>query len=273
MSATQLQMRRGTTAQTAAFTGAVGEVTIDTDKDTVIIHDGATAGGKQAKGVFLLRTVKTTGTTFTTTAYTRTMVVTPWAGGGGGGGVAGGVSITAGAGGGAAGAKCTKVYTVSPATGYTYAVGAAGAGGAAGNNDGAAGGDSTFTDGVTLITAKGGLGGKGCAGAGTASPLFSKGGAGQISTNGDINGAGMNGLNGFAAALNTDSNLSGSGGSSEWGAGGPGLIPTTNASTAGSAGIGYASGGGGATGYAEVAAAGAAGGAGTQGVIIFDEYA
>ena len=43
--ATQLQMRRGTTAQTAAFTGAVGEVTVDTDKDTLVVHDGATAGG------------------------------------------------------------------------------------------------------------------------------------------------------------------------------------------------------------------------------------
>lgn len=42
---TAVQLRRGTTAQHAGFTGAVGEVTVDTDKDTVVVHDGATAGG------------------------------------------------------------------------------------------------------------------------------------------------------------------------------------------------------------------------------------
>ena len=40
-----LQLRRGTTAQHATFTGAVGEVTVDTDKDTLVVHDGAKAGG------------------------------------------------------------------------------------------------------------------------------------------------------------------------------------------------------------------------------------
>jgi hypothetical protein len=43
--AIQVQLRRGTTAQNNAFTGAVGEVTVDTDKDTAVVHDGATAGG------------------------------------------------------------------------------------------------------------------------------------------------------------------------------------------------------------------------------------
>jgi hypothetical protein len=43
--ARQVQFRRGTTAQTNSFTGAVGEVTVDTDKDTVVVHDGSTAGG------------------------------------------------------------------------------------------------------------------------------------------------------------------------------------------------------------------------------------
>ena len=42
---TAVQLRRGTTAEHAAFTGAVGEVTIDTSKDTVVVHDGALAGG------------------------------------------------------------------------------------------------------------------------------------------------------------------------------------------------------------------------------------
>ena len=42
--ATQLQLRRGNTAQTAVFTGALAEVTVDTDKKTVIVHDGVTPG-------------------------------------------------------------------------------------------------------------------------------------------------------------------------------------------------------------------------------------
>jgi hypothetical protein len=42
---TQVQRRRGTTAQHATFTGAVGELTVDTDKDVVVVHDGVTAGG------------------------------------------------------------------------------------------------------------------------------------------------------------------------------------------------------------------------------------
>ena len=44
--ATILQLRRGTTTQHSTFTGAVGEVTVDTTKDTVVVHDGTTAGGK-----------------------------------------------------------------------------------------------------------------------------------------------------------------------------------------------------------------------------------
>ena len=43
--ALQFQFRRGTTAETNAFTGALGEVTVDTDKDAIVVHDGSTAGG------------------------------------------------------------------------------------------------------------------------------------------------------------------------------------------------------------------------------------
>ncbi len=43
--AQQVQFRRGTTAEHATFTGAVGEITVDTDKDVPVVHDGATAGG------------------------------------------------------------------------------------------------------------------------------------------------------------------------------------------------------------------------------------
>lgn len=43
--ATQVQRRRGTTAEHSTFTGAVGETTVDTSKDTVVVHDGSTQGG------------------------------------------------------------------------------------------------------------------------------------------------------------------------------------------------------------------------------------
>ena len=43
--ATAIQRRRGTTAQHSSFTGLAGELTIDTTLNTVIVHDGSTAGG------------------------------------------------------------------------------------------------------------------------------------------------------------------------------------------------------------------------------------
>lgn len=43
--ANALQLRRGTTTQHSTFTGLAGEVTVDTTKDTVVVHDGSTAGG------------------------------------------------------------------------------------------------------------------------------------------------------------------------------------------------------------------------------------
>jgi hypothetical protein len=42
---TQIQRRRGTTAQHSTFTGANAELTVDTDKEVVVVHDGTTAGG------------------------------------------------------------------------------------------------------------------------------------------------------------------------------------------------------------------------------------
>ena len=41
-----LKLRRGTTTQHSSFTGAEGECTVDTTKDTLVVHDGSTAGGR-----------------------------------------------------------------------------------------------------------------------------------------------------------------------------------------------------------------------------------
>lgn len=43
--ATQVQFRRGTTTQNNAFTGANGELSVDTDVKTIRLHDGVTGGG------------------------------------------------------------------------------------------------------------------------------------------------------------------------------------------------------------------------------------
>lgn len=56
---TAIQRRRGTTAQHSTFTGLLGETTIDTDKKTVVVHDGATAGGFPVSDAQALRSATT----------------------------------------------------------------------------------------------------------------------------------------------------------------------------------------------------------------------
>ena len=60
MSNIQVQLRRGTTAQHGSFTGAQGEVTVDTDKNALVLHDGATAGGIQVARDAITATGSTT---------------------------------------------------------------------------------------------------------------------------------------------------------------------------------------------------------------------
>ena len=43
--AKQLQLRRGTSSEHATFTGAAGEVTVNTTTNGLVVHDGTTAGG------------------------------------------------------------------------------------------------------------------------------------------------------------------------------------------------------------------------------------
>jgi hypothetical protein len=44
---TQVQFRRGSTAQNNSFTGAAGELSINTSNSTIRVHDGSTAGGSE----------------------------------------------------------------------------------------------------------------------------------------------------------------------------------------------------------------------------------
>jgi hypothetical protein len=62
------QRRRGTTAAHTSFTGLTGELTVDTTKKTVVVHDGSTAGG------FPLS--KQRNTPATTSGATYTLVLT-----------------------------------------------------------------------------------------------------------------------------------------------------------------------------------------------------
>ena len=48
--AKRIQFRRGTPVQTSTFVGAPGEITVDTDKNVVVVHDGIKPGGYPAGG-------------------------------------------------------------------------------------------------------------------------------------------------------------------------------------------------------------------------------
>ena len=61
--ATAIQWRRGTTAQHSSFTGLVGEITVDTDLDTIRVHDGSTAGGHRLAKYSELESGDITGVT------------------------------------------------------------------------------------------------------------------------------------------------------------------------------------------------------------------
>lgn len=74
------QRRRGTTSQHASFTGLNAELTVDTDKKTVVVHDGSTAGGTPlAKERNTLNAQ--TGTSYTLAAADKDGVVTASNGG------------------------------------------------------------------------------------------------------------------------------------------------------------------------------------------------
>ena len=76
---TQVQFRRGTTAQNNSFTGAPGELSVDTDLDVIRVHDGSTAGGFALVGATSTQTLtnKTlTSPSLATPAVTGNITVT-----------------------------------------------------------------------------------------------------------------------------------------------------------------------------------------------------
>jgi len=72
---TTVQFRRGTTAQNLSFTGALGEISIDTDLDIIRVHDGAVAGGFALVGATATQTL--TNKTLTSPVLTTPNIGTP----------------------------------------------------------------------------------------------------------------------------------------------------------------------------------------------------
>ena len=68
---TQVQLRRGTTVQHESFTGALGEVTVNTSKKTLVVHDGSTVGGTEIAKADLSNVSTITATTAATLATPR----------------------------------------------------------------------------------------------------------------------------------------------------------------------------------------------------------
>lgn len=197
--------------------------------------------------------------TYTPTSGTKAILVECVGAGGGGGGAAYSAPNTAcGAGGGGAG--YVKKLITSPSASYAYTVGAGGAGGVAGNNNGAAGTNTTF--GSAFIIAIAGAGGAGAAA--TAGVLINYSpGAGGGASGGDVNIPGSAGL--FAWQMQTGYPFGSQGGVSMLG-----VVDGISWNGAGFAGNNYGCGGGGAGSTSTVG--NVAGGAGSGGIIIIWEY-
>src|SRR6056300_1416513 len=75
-----IQFRRGSTVEHGSFTGLVGELTVDTDKDTLVVHDGSTAGGhalaKSGTNSDITYMSALTSLSVTGTAYSATLTLT-----------------------------------------------------------------------------------------------------------------------------------------------------------------------------------------------------
>ena len=206
----------------------------------------------------------TSSGTYTPSSGSSFLVVEGWGGGGGGGGAgssSGNASV--GGGGGAGGYFFGTISSVSSS--YPIVIGAAGVAGTP-TVIGGSGGTTSF--GSSLFTAIGGSGGQSYSAAQSSSQGGAGGGVGGGATGGVVNSKGMNGSIGLWP--NTSIGFSGGGGTDRLGSGGSQAVIALSSSSAGSAGVGYASGGGGAV--SSNGATASNGGVGTPGIIMVYEY-
>lgn len=89
--AIQLQLRRGTASQTATFTGATSEVTLNATNHSLHIHDGSTAGGFETARADLTNVIQGSNLNLNSGSFTGTNLTLL-----GGAVIAGSVSITSG---------------------------------------------------------------------------------------------------------------------------------------------------------------------------------
>lgn len=257
MPTTQTQLRRGTTAEHATFTGALGEVTVDTTKATAVVHNGSTAGGiplareDAQRGLSQVRfyTSSTTWSKPTGLIRVRATVV----GGGGNGGTSSSPTYNSAAGGGGGGGTAIKMIaasTLSASESVTV---------------GAATGASSFGP----VPAPYLTGGGGTSAGNTSTNNVGVGGAGGTASGGDINIPGSRGGSsamGQAPGTGQFFVKGGEGGPTPYGNGGGGGASNNTSASPGAAGAGFGAGGGGGAGVP------APGGAGAGGVVIIEEF-
>ncbi|MCV0396971.1 MAG: sialate O-acetylesterase [Rhizobiaceae bacterium] len=205
--------------------------------------------------------VLTTTQTYNTPSDVAAILVEVQGSGGGGAGASSASSAARMGGGGGAGGYAAK-FIESPDASYAVTIGAAGTGGASGQNNGGAGGTTSFGS----VSATGGSGG-GAFGS-TAEPYMTTGGNAGLGSGGDVNSAGDGGGIGFK--MSSALRQAGAGGTSRFGRGGTTTLTGSAATvTNGNAGSGYGAGGGGGTCSDS---ANASGGDGNPGVVLVWEY-
>ena len=246
------QLQPGDTLQ---YTDSEGFRTFDQMGQRRVVGQGV------GPGRWLKTSVLTSGTSFTTGRLTNKIKLRMWGGGGAGSGTDTAVGQSGGGGGGGAGGYAEKVFSVSPSTAYTYAIGSGGSGVLADN--GGAGGNTTFTVGGTTVTAAQGAGNNGDSNSAT---IFADGVINTTaSTNGDLNGASSIGTAGVTMTALLA--VSGQGGSNMLGGGG------NSRNTQGDGNAAIANTGGGGGGSCTLNNGGQqTGGNGAAGLIIVDEY-
>lgn len=236
---------------------AGSNITITSGVGSIII--AALGGGLQTIQIF------TSSGTWTKPAGITKILVKAIGGGGGGGGVGGAANRVALGGGGASGGYGELFLDVTSIASRTVTIGAAGAGGVAGNNNGSAGGTTSFG---TDLTCTGGAGGINVFGTGVT--LTTQTNTPGSSTGGYLN---VNGSSAQESFSGTASGCGGYGGFSQFGQGGiGGKINNASANVAGASPQTGAFGAGGGGSISINNAANTAGADGAPGLVIVYEF-
>jgi hypothetical protein len=227
---------------------------------------GSLATQSSVAGTLIGVQIFTTSSTYTPDTGTNSVIVEGCGGGGSGGGAAASSATnnaSLGSGGGAGG--YFKVRLTSGFSSATVTIGSGGAAPSAGNNNGNAGGNTSFGSAVTGDGGSGGL----SLGTGTGrADIGGTGGSVTVSSGTQI--AATQGYDGGNLFFSSSVGWSGKGGDSTFGKGGQSIADTNSGSTqaAGNAGQGYCSGGSGGISTTNASGTPQQGGAGANGILI-----